>query len=285
MTLPGTRPGLVSVEWLAAHLGAPELTVLDASWYLPATGRDARAEFLAGHIPGAIFCDIDRLSDSRSPLPHMLPEPEEFTRRVRELGVRADATVVAYDGSGINLSAPRVWWMLRVMGHQQVAVLDGGLKRWKSEGLPLERGDVTPEPGDFTARLDRRQVRTLDEVRQVVETGGAQLVDMRSAGRFRGTEPEPRPGLRGGHIPSSRNLPFNELVTRGGLLLSDDELRARLQEAGVDPGRPVVASCGSGVTACALLHALHVLGSDGHALYDGSWSEWGAEGQSTPVER
>ncbi|HEX5817826.1 MAG TPA: 3-mercaptopyruvate sulfurtransferase [Gemmatimonadales bacterium] len=280
-----SRPGLVSTAWLADRLGDPRLRLLDASWYLPTANRDPRAEFGAGHLPGAQFFDLDAASDPASQLPHMLPTEAHFASYVRSLGVSSGDWVVVYDGSGNNLSAPRAWWMFRAFGHRDVAVLDGGLGAWRREGRALEEGEAaTMRPGDFTARLQPGMVRHLDAVREAVRAGGAQLVDMRSAGRFMATEPEPRAGLRGGHIPGSRHLHYARLVDAEGRLLEDDALRAVVAGAGVgeDP-RPVIASCGSGVSACALVLALHALGRDDVAVYDGSWTEWGGR-DDTPVE-
>ena len=282
MTAP--LPDLVSTEWLDARLGGPGLRVVDASWYLPGSGRDPGAEYAAGHIPGAVFFDLDAVSDPQSKLPHMLPAAAAFTRSMSALGLSDEDDIVVYDGSGVNLSAPRVWWMFRVFGHERVAVLDGGMGKWRREGRPVEPGVVKLRPGRFSARLDARQVRELQGVRANVDTGAEQVVDMRSAGRFAGTAPEPRPGLRGGHIPGSFNLPFDELVAPDGTLLPRDELRRRIARAGVDPARPIIATCGSGTSACALIHALHVLGYDRAALYDGAWTEWGGR-EDTPVER
>ena len=280
-----SRPGLVSTTWLAEHLGDPRLRVLDASWYLPAANRNPRAEFRAGHVPGAQYFDLDVASDASSPLPHMLPTEAHFTSYARWLGVSAGDWVVVYDGSGGNLSAARAWWMFRAFGHADVAVLDGGLGAWRREDRELEQGDgAAVRPGTFTARLQPGMVRHLDAVRDAVRSGEAQVVDMRSAGRFAAVEPEPRPGLRGGHIPGSRHLHYATLVDAEGRLLQDDVLRALLAGAGVsgDP-RPVIASCGSGVSACALVLALHALGRGDVAVYDGSWSEWGGR-DDTPVE-
>lgn len=281
--MTGVLPAVVSTEWLAKELGRPGLRVIDASWYLPGSGRDAAGEYRAGHIPGAVFFDLEASSDRRSPLPHMLPTEADFAERMASLGLSDSDDLVVYDGSGINLSAPRVWWMLRVFGHPRVAVLDGGIGKWRRERRALETGVVTPSPGHFTARLDRRSVRDLAEIHANIYQGAEQLVDVRSAGRFTGDEPEPRPGLRGGHIPGSMNLPFTELVKADGTILPPDELRGRLLGAGLDLSRPVVATCGSGTSACALALSLHLLGHTQTAVYDGAWSEWGAR-EDTPVE-
>jgi thiosulfate/3-mercaptopyruvate sulfurtransferase len=268
-------PPLVSTAWLGELLGRPGLRVVDASWYLTASGRNAEGEYLAGHIPGAIFFDLDASSDQRSSLPHMLPEAAEFARRMSRLGIGDGDDIVVYDGSGNNLSAARAWWMFRAFGHDRVALLDGGMGRWRREGRPLETGPVHHPPAEFRARLHPQRLRTLDQVLALTRGGAEQIVDARSAGRYAGTEPEPRPGLRSGHMPGSRNVPYGSLVNAEGLLLPPEELRRRFEDAGVDPARPVVASCGSGTSACAVLFALHLLGQEQTALYDGSWSEWG----------
>lgn len=276
---------LITTQELGVRLHDPGLVVFDASWYLPASGRDGRLEFIAGHIPGARFFDIEAFSDASSVLPHMLPAAGDFEAGARALGVRRDSQVVVYDGSGANLSAARVWWMFRTFGHADVVVLDGGLAKWRHEGRPLETGVPAGAPaGDFSARLDPRHVIDLGTLQDRLLSGGAQVVDMRSGGRFTGREPEPRPGLRGGHIPGSASLPYTELVAEDGTVLAPEPLRARLARSGIDPRRPVVATCGSGVSACALLLALASLGTDGHVLYDGSWSEWGGRAD-TPVAR
>jgi thiosulfate/3-mercaptopyruvate sulfurtransferase len=277
--------GLVTAASLADRIGSPGLRIVDGSWYLSTSGRDARAEYLASHLPGAVFFDLDAISDPGTPLPHMLPTARQFAEQVGALGIGDGDDVVVYDGSGANLSAGRVWWMFRVFGHERVAVLDGGLPKWRAEGRPLERGAVSLPAARFTARaVPNEAVRDLAAVRRLLEVDREQIVDMRSAARFAGNEPEPRPGLRGGHIPGSRNLPYNELVGPDGTLLPPDALRRRIAAAGVDPARPIVATCGSGVSACALIHALHLLGNDQVSLYDGAWAEWGGRGD-TPVER
>lgn len=269
---------LVSTQWLGEHLHEPGLVVVDASWYLPAMNRAARAEYEAAHIPAAVHADLDEISDRLSPLPHMFLSPEALGRALGILGIGNDSRVVVYDGSGANLSAARFWWTLRLVGHQAVAVLDGGLPRWRAEGRPVQAGLVPWAPKGFTARFQPGLVRSEREVEGAIAGGAVQLLDARSRGRFEGTEPEPRPGLRGGHLPGARSLPFGELTGPDGGLLTEPQLRARFARAGVDLERPVIASCGSGVTACVLLLGLEVLGHRDHAVYDGSWSEWGREG-------
>jgi len=246
--------------------------------------RDPRAEFLAGHIPGAVFWDIDALSDQHTQLPHMLPDPPTLARSVGALGIGNADRVVVYDGSGTNLSAPRVWWMLRVCGHDAVSVLDGGIGAWRAEGRELGSGPSVRQPRSFRVEWRPELVRSLDAVQAIVGSGSAQLLDARSSGRFAGTEPEPRPGIRSGHIPGARSLPYPELVRADGRVLPDAELAERFRSAGIDLERPVVTSCGSGVTACALALGLHVLGKTDYAVYDGSWTEWGAP-DGPPVER
>jgi thiosulfate/3-mercaptopyruvate sulfurtransferase len=256
--------------------------VVDASWYLPGSRRDPAAEYAAGHIPGAVFFDLDANSDPASSLPHMLPNASRFAERMAALGLNDSDQLVVYDGSGTNLSAPRVWWTFRTFGHENVAVLDGGIGEWRREGRLLETGMVSLPRGRFTARLDPSAVRDLAAVRANLETGAEQLVDARSRGRFAGTEPEPRPGLRAGHVPGSLNLPFTELVQSDGTILPPEELRRRLEQSGVDLSRPVVATCGSGTSACALVLGLALLGQTRAAVYDGAWAEWGGR-SDTPV--
>jgi thiosulfate/3-mercaptopyruvate sulfurtransferase len=259
-------PLLVPPAWLADHLDDTGLVVLDASWYLPVAGRNARAEYVAGHIPGAVFFDLDGSSDASSTLPHTLPGPEQFSRFAGELGVGPESRVVVYDGSGTNISAARAWWMFRHFGHRAVALLDGGIARWRSEGRALETGDVKPVLVDFVATGGTLGISNRGEVEAALGEATAQVVDMRSAGRFRGKEPEPRPGLPSGHMAGAINLPFNELVHTDGTALSPDELKARITAAGVRLDRPIIATCGSGTSACTLLHALARLGYESGSL-------------------
>jgi thiosulfate/3-mercaptopyruvate sulfurtransferase len=278
-----TRPeALVSTEWLARHLSAPDVRVVDGSWYLPAMHRDAKAEFAAARIPGAVFFDIDEIADTSSPLPHMLPTPEKFSARVRKLGLGDGNRIIVYDGAGI-FSAPRVWWMFRVFGHEDVAVLDGGLPKWRHEGRPLASDAGVPRDRHFTARVNSLLVRDLEQLRRNLTSAREQVLDARSRGRFFGTEPEPRPGLRSGHIPGAKNLPWNDLVDpEANTMLPAAALAERFKAAGIDPQKPTVCSCGSGISACTLALGLHLLGARQVAVYDGSWTEWGGR-QDTPV--
>ncbi len=280
LTLPTP---LVSTSWLAEHLGEPGLVVVDASTYLASAGRDARAEYATGHIPGAVFVDMEALHDESSPLPHTFPSAEHFSASASALGIGDDTAVVVYDASGQNFSAPRLWFMLRAFGHDRVAVLDGGLRRWAMDGRALEEGVITPVARRFAANFDAKRVLDASAVLALIGKGGAQMADARSPGRFAAEEPEPRPGVRGGHIPGGRNVHYARLVRDDGTLRSEEELRGIMAEAGIDPARPVVTSCGSGLTACAIVLALDVLGGPPASVYDGSWTEWGGR-SDTPVE-
>jgi len=265
---------LVSTDWLARHLRDPDLRVLDASWYLPGSARDAKAEYEAAHIPGARFFDIDEISDQRSSLPHMAPPPEKFISRMRGMGVGDGHQVVVYDGSGL-FSAARVWWTFRLMGKMDVAVLDGGLPKWQAEGREVE--DMPPIPRDRHMTVSRQNhlVKDVTQVAHAAKLAEAEIIDARSAARFKGEVAEPRPGLRSGHIPGSKNLPYGDLLRPDGTLKSPAALKAAFEAAGVDLTRPAITTCGSGVTAAILSLALERIGHRNHALYDGSWAEWG----------
>lgn len=276
---------LVSTQWLADHLDAPDVRIVDASYYLPTEDKDARAEFEAAHIPGAVFFDIDEISDSSTDLPHMLPQPEKFASKVRKLGLGDGCRIVVYDQKGI-WSAPRVWWMFRVFGHSDVSVLDGGLPKWLAENRPVEDGPAHPKgERHFTARLDNFMVRDLEQMRRNMEKRREIVVDARPAPRFEGEAEEPRPGLRKGHIPNTINLPHSKLLDpQSGTMQPPERLREIFREAGVQPGKPVVTSCGSGITAAVLSLGLRLAGYRDVALYDGSWAEWGHPDTGTPVE-
>ena len=265
---------LVSTDWLAKHLRDPDLRVLDASWYLPDAGRDARAEYAAAHIPGARFFDIDEISDQRSNLPHMAPPPEKFISRMRAMGVGDGHQVVVYDGAGL-FSAARVWWTFRLMGKTDVAVLDGGFPKWQAEGREIE--DMPPVIRDRHMTVSRQNhlVKDVTQVAHAAKLGEAEILDARPAPRFRGEAPEPRPGLRSGHIPGSKNIPIAEVLNPDGTMKSPADLKAVFQATGMDLTKPAITTCGSGVTAAVLSLALERIGHRNHALYDGSWAEWG----------
>jgi len=272
---------LVSTEWLAAHLGDPKVRVVDATYHLPTAKRDPRAEYVAEHIPGAAFFDVDGISDPTSDLPHMIPKPADFAAAVSALGIANDQHVVCYDSYGL-MSAARAWWMFHLYGHDRVSVLDGGLPKWKREDRPVDGKPVAHAKSNFVARFRPELVRSKADVKANITGKTAQVLDARSAGRFRGTDPEPRAGLRGGHIPGSCNLPYNQLVGSDQTVMPAADLKAKFASAGIDPARPVITSCGSGVTACVLFLGLHLIGAEKVAVYDGSWSEWGLPGD-TPV--
>jgi thiosulfate/3-mercaptopyruvate sulfurtransferase len=272
---------LVSTEWLASELGKSDLRVVDASLFLPDHGRNARAEFEAAHIPDAVFMDLDEIVDTSSGLPHMLPSPEKFASRMQALGLGDGSRVVVYDNSPLKSSA-RAWWMLRVFGAHEVAILDGGFAKWQGEGRAVESGKPVVRHRHFTVWADNSLVRSLDQMIDNLKHKGEQILDARPAGRFEGRDPEPRAGLRGGHMPGARNLPHTQLFNEDGTWKRGDELRAAFEQAGIDLNRPVVTTCGSGITAAVLAFGLHLLGKTDVGLYDGSWAEWGARSE-TPV--
>ncbi len=272
---------LVSTDWLAARLDRDDLVIVDASWFMPGTPRDAAAEYAERHIPGAVFFDIDQISDHATDLPHMLAPPADFAVAARRLGVDATSTVVVYDSAGL-FSAPRAWWNFRAMGHLAVAVLDGGLPQWLAEGRPVESGWREPPHGDFKSHPDAALVRSLDQVRVALADRSAVVIDARPAARFSGEAAEPRPNLRSGHMPGARNVPFASILSDGARLRSDDEVRAAFAAAGVDLAAPIITTCGSGISAAVLALALAAIGRQDVAVYDGSWSEWGARAE-TPV--
>ena len=265
---------LVSTDWLAAHLKDPDLRILDASWYLPDAGRDAKADYAAGHIPGARFFDIDEISDARSELPHMAPPVEKFMSRMRAMGVGDGHQVVVYDGTGL-FSAARVWWLFRLMGQKNIAVLDGGLPKWVADGHALTTAAPTIRDRHMTVKLQAHRARDVTDVARAAKLGDHSIIDARAPGRFRGQQPEPREGMRSGHIPGSRNVFYQDLLNANGTMKPPTALRTVFHDAGVDLGKPAITTCGSGVTAAILSLALERIGKTDHALYDGSWSEWG----------
>ncbi|MEE9389140.1 MAG: 3-mercaptopyruvate sulfurtransferase [Paracoccaceae bacterium] len=265
---------LVSTKWLAAHLKDPDLRILDASWYMPDMQRDARAEYDMGHIPGARFFDIDDISDHRSELPHMVPAVEKFISRVRAMGVGDGHQVVVYDGMGI-FSAARVWWLFRLMGKTNIAVLDGGLPKWRADRHLIEDLPAVIRDRHITVHRQAHMVKDVTQVAAASKLGDYEIIDARSAKRFRGDAPEPRPGMRSGHIPNSRNVPYGALQNPNGTLKSDTELKAVFNAADVNLNKPIITTCGSGITAAILSLALERIGHDRHAIYDGSWAEWG----------
>jgi thiosulfate/3-mercaptopyruvate sulfurtransferase len=278
-----TKSWLTETDQLAAELDAPDLVIIDGSWHMPSEGRNARAEYLEEHIPGAIFFDIDEIADTKSKLPHMLPPPEKFSSRMRSMGIGDGSRVVVYDTAGL-FSAARVWWTFRVMGHDDVTVLNGGLPKWKREGLPLESGEPRlRSTRHFTSRRNADLVRDVFDMKTLLKDHSAQIVDARSAERFAGKAQEPRPGLRSGHIPGAHNLPYAKLLKQDGTLKSQAQIEALFSQAGVDLSKPVVTSCGSGITASVLALALAEIGHRRTAVYDGSWSEWGAD-EKLPIE-
>jgi len=264
---------VVTTEWLAAHLDDPKLRVVDGTSFLPNVPRDARAEYEVKHIPGAVLIDIEEVSDHSTPLPHMLPSPEQFAKQVGALGIGDEHMVVVYDSMGVRTS-PRVWWMFRVFGHDDVAVLDGGLPKWEAESRPLASGNGTPPPAVFTPRFRPEMVRNIEQMLAIQKNRSEQVLDARPGGRYAGVDPEPRPGLPSGHMPWSVSMPVELFVGSDGEVLPADTLRTNFAAAGVDIARPVATSCGSGVAACTASLALYLLGHRNAPVYDGSWTEW-----------
>lgn len=283
MPIPAGRSALVSTGWLAENLSDPSLRILDATYILPGIARDADAEFLERHIPGAQRFDVDSFRDEETDLPHMLPDPESFAEWMTGIGIGSDCFIVCYDSHGL-MSAARPWWTFRVFGHDRVAVLDGGLPKWLAEGRPVESGPAATRHGVFTARFRPELVADADMVGEALDLPAFQVVDARSAERFAGTAPEPRAGLRSGHMPGARSVPFGALLNPPhGTLKSAEDLTAVFEAAGVDPKRRIITSCGSGVTACVPALALYELGRRDVAVYDGSWAEWGSLGNAPVV--
>lgn len=276
-------PALVETHWLADNIDDSSIRIVDASWHMPAAGRSGAAEFSAAHIPGAVFWDIDAVADPSSSLPHMMPDEATFARHMKALGISNDHHVVVYDNVSMMTSA-RAWWMLRAFGHDRVSLLNGGQVKWQAEGRAVSDDAPSIPDVDFSATFNPAMIRSLDDLRANIENPAAQVLDARSAGRFAGTDPEPRPECRSGHIPGNLNLPFNTLIDPDTATVRPQaDLADRLAGAGIAPGRPVITSCGSGITACVLALALHLTGRDDVAVYDGSWTEWGSS-PDTPVE-
>ena len=274
---------LVTTDWLAEHRKNSTIRIVDASWYLPTMNRNGATEYKVGHIPGAVFWDIDDIADGKSPLPHMFPSPEIFSKHMQRLGISNETAVIIYDGMGL-FTAARPWWMLRAFGHERVAILDGGLPKWIAEGNPVTDRQTNDQAAQFTAKFRPEMVRNFAQVLENLNSKTEQILDARPFGRYEGSEPEPRPNCRAGHIPESHNLPYDHLIDpQTKMVLPKNCLKGRYTDAGINFDKPVVTSCGSGVTACILALGLHLLGKDDIAVYDGSWSEWGTSPEA-PIE-
>lgn len=280
MTEKDTSP-LVSTDWLACHLQDDDIRIADASWHMPNQGRNAAADYASAHIPGAVFFDIDLIADTNTSLPHMLPPPDVFAAHMTRLGIGNDCTIVVYDSSEIH-SAARVWWMLKYFGLNDVKILDGGLAKWRREGRPLNDSPVAPHASAFTAHQQDHLLASQAHILRASTNGETQILDARDAARFDGREKEPRPGLRTGHIPGSYNLPYDYLFCEDGTMKDERSLKKLFTAAGIDFEKPVITTCGSGITACVLALGLHITGHDNWSVYDGSWSEWGAD-PASPV--
>ena len=277
-----TENVLVSSNWLAAHLNDADVKIVDGSWYMAAENRDPHDEYATAHLPGAVYFDIDAISDTSNPLPHMFPDTNTFAAAVSKLGIANGDHIVTYDG-GSMAAAGRVWWMFRAFGHERVSVLDGGMRKWREDGGAVDSGTADPAPTSYTARLKPELVRSLDDVLSLIEDQREQILDARSTGRFNAVETEPRAGMRSGHMPGAYNLPYLDLLAEDGTMRPIEELKRHFTESGIDFSKPIVTSCGSGVSATVLLLGLHLLGHEKNALYDGSWTEWGGRAD-TPIE-
>jgi thiosulfate/3-mercaptopyruvate sulfurtransferase len=278
-----STPSLVSTDWLTENLNIANVKIIDATWFLPNSGRDAKAEFKENHIPGAHFFDVDEIADLDNPLPHMMPSNEKMSSRIRSMGINNSDHIVVYDNSNLSTAA-RAWFMFKNFDHENVSILNGGYMKWTKEGKAVDNDIVTSMASHYSANKDETSIRNIDEVLCNIDSQKEQVVDARSAGRFNGTAPEPRPESRPGHIPGSYNVPFNVLINEDSTYKTPDQLKEQFDKAGVDLNKPIITSCGSGVTACVLLFTLDQIGHTQNALYDGSWSEWGCR-TDTPIEK